>query len=94
MSAFMRAVRDLETALGASRKRLSDAELEKRAAIRRSAHLNRAATQGETLQMDSLEFRRPGHGIGPHEIEPYLGSRFTRDMKAGEIVRPGDLAPA
>src|SRR5204862_258670 len=35
MAAFMRAVRDLETALGGTRKRLSDTELKSRAAIRR-----------------------------------------------------------
>jgi sialic acid synthase SpsE len=92
MAAFMRAVRELETALGGSRKRLSDIELENRAAIRRSAHVRRAVRRGETLQADSIEFRRPGHGIGPDAIDAWLGARFTRDIQAGEMLRPGDLA--
>ena len=94
MAAFMRAVRDLETALRAPRKRLSQTELERRAAIRRSAHVKRAMRRGETLDTDAIEFRRPGHGIGPDAIDPYIGAKFTRDMEAGEIVRPGDLAAA
>ena len=94
MAAFMRAMRELETALGDSRKRLSDTELKNRAAIRRSAHVRRAVRRGETLQTDTIEFRRPGHGIGPDEIEAWLGATFARDMQAGEMVRPGDLAAA
>ena len=91
MTTFVRAVRDLEQALGATRKRLSDVELRNRAAIRRSAHLTRAARKGEALSTELVEFRRPGHGIGPHEIDTFVGAVFARDMQAGEIVRPADL---
>ena len=93
MAAFVRAVRDLEIALGATRKRLSETELKNRVAIRRSAHVRRAVTRGEALDLELVEFRRPGHGIGPDQIEPYVGSVFTRDLESGQIVRPGDLAP-
>ena len=41
--------------------------------------------------MESIEFRRPGHGIAPDHIEQYLGMRYARDMKAGEIVHAADL---
>jgi sialic acid synthase SpsE len=91
MAAFVRAVRDLETALGGTRKRLSETELRNRVAIRRSAHLKRAVAKGELLEDTVIEFRRPGHGIGPHEIEMFLGAAFSRDMRQGEIVRATDL---
>ena len=91
MAAFIRAVRDLETALGGTRKQLSETELRNRVAIRRSAHVRRAVTRGEPLDLDAIEFRRPGHGIGPHEIDRFLGGVFARDLKPGEIVRPGDV---
>lgn len=91
MKAFVQAVRDLEVALGGTRKRLSEAELKNRAAIRRSAHVRRAVRRGEALDLNVIEFRRPGHGIGPDEIEPYVGSTFARDIEAGQILRPGDL---
>jgi sialic acid synthase SpsE len=94
MSAFVRAVRELETALGGTRKKLSETELNNRIAIRRSAHVRRAVRKGEALELDVIEFRRPGHGVGPHEIENYLGACFVRDLKAGEMVRRGDVAAA
>lgn len=92
MAAFVRAVRDLETALGGTRKRLSDAELKSRAAIRRSAHLRRAVKRGEPLQLEAIEFRRPGYGIGPDQIDAFLEMAFARDLPAGQMVRPQDLA--
>ena len=92
MAAFIRAVRELETALGGTRKQLSEAELKNRVAIRRSAHVKRAVRKGEPLGIEVIEFRRPGHGIGPHEIDPFVGAGFARDLEAGEMVRPGDLA--
>lgn len=94
MAAFVRAVRDLEVALGGTRKRLSATELTNRVAIRRSAHLRRAVAAGETLDLDAVEFRRPGRGIAPDRIDDYLGMRFTRDMRQGETVRPHDLGAA
>jgi sialic acid synthase SpsE len=92
MAAFVRAVRDLETALGGTRKRLTETELKNRVAIRRSAHVNRAVKKGEALDLDAIEFRRPGHGVGPHEIELFVGAAFARDMQQGEILRHTDLA--
>ena len=91
MAAFVRAVRELEIALGGTRKQLTETELVKRVAIRRSAHVRRAARKGETLDMDGIEFRRPGHGIAPDRIEQYIGMRYARDMQPGEIVHAADL---
>jgi sialic acid synthase SpsE len=91
MRTFVRAVRDLETALGSSRKQLSEAEIQKRAAIRRSAHLKRAVRRGEPLDLDAIEFRRPGYGIAPDQIDLFVGSVFARDLTVGEMIRPTDL---
>jgi len=91
MRRFVTAVRELETALGSPRKQLSAGELAARQRIRRSAHLNRAVRAGEPLTDELIEFRRPGVGIGPHEIGPYLGARFGRDLPAGSKLRPGDF---
>jgi sialic acid synthase SpsE len=91
MRRFVRVVRDVEAALGSSRKLLSADDLAARRKIRRSAHLKRAVRAGERLVDELIEFRRPGDGIGPHEIEPYFGARFDRDVPAGDLLRPGDL---
>jgi N,N'-diacetyllegionaminate synthase len=92
MTAFVRAVRELETALGGSRKHLSEAELKNRMAIRRSAHLRHAVKRGQPLLMEAIEFRRPGHGIAPDRIDDYLDLTFVRDLPAGQMLRPQDLS--
>lgn len=91
VAGFVRAMRDLETALGGTRKQLSDAELASRVAIRRSAHLLRAVRKGDPLREEDLEFRRPGHGIGPDRIEAFAGMRYVRDLPAGALLRSLDL---
>ena len=91
MKAFVRAVRELETALGSGRKQLAAQEIENRTKIRRSVHLRRAVQAGEPLTADLIDFRRPGVGIAPYEYERYLGMRFARAMTAGQIVMPTDL---
>ena len=60
--------------------------------IRRSAHVRRAVRAGERLVEDMIEFRRPGDGIGPDEIDPYLGTTFRRSLEAGEMLSAADLA--
>jgi sialic acid synthase SpsE len=94
LAEFVRAVRELETALGSRRKVLSATELENRIKYRRSAHLRREVVAGELLVPDLVEFRRPGFGISPSEYERYIGMRFTRGMHAGERVSIGDLTAA
>lgn len=91
MRSFVQVVRDTEKALGQPRKQLSADDAAARMKIRRSAHLRRAVRAGEQLVDELVEFRRPGYGIGPHEIDSYLGSTFDRNMKAGEMLRPADL---
>ncbi len=94
MKKFVAVVRELEIALGSSRKQLSRQEIENRTKIRRSVHLRRAVKTGEPLTIELIDFRRPGFGIAPHEFERYLGMRFARAMASGQIVMSADLLSA
>lgn len=94
MKRFVLMVRELETALGHSRKRLSQTEKEQRRMIRRSAHLTRDVIAGERLSEDLIEFRRPGFGIRPDEYSKYIGLVFSRPLSKASILRPEDLGTA
>lgn len=94
MHGFVKAVRELETALGKSRKEMTREEMTNRMKVRRSAHIKRAVKAGEALSLELIDFRRPGHGIGPHEYESYLGMRFATDLPAHSLITVNDLAPA
>ena len=91
MAGFIRIIREVELALGGSRRVLTPEEREKREAIRRSAYLVRDVLEGEEMGREDFEFRRPGYGIKPDEYRRFLGLRYKRDLKAGHMLKVEDL---
>lgn len=91
MRRFVEVVREIETALGNSRRVLSAAERVKRNAIRRSLHVAVDVAPGHVLQEADLDYRRPGTGITPDRLDEVLSKRLTRAMKAGEQIQWDDL---
>lgn len=92
MSAFVKAIRDVETAMGTSRRIMSAEERQKRDAIRRSIFLKGPAKKGQKLSDVAVEFRRPGYGIGPDFYEQLSDATFTRDIPEGERLSFSDLS--
>ena len=91
MAAFVRSLRDVETAMGTSRRIMAPTELQKRDAIRRSIFLKGPAKAGQKLSEVEIEFRRPGYGIGPDYYDSLLDATFTKDMDAGARLSFSDL---
>jgi N,N'-diacetyllegionaminate synthase len=91
MSAFVRAIRDLETAMGSRRRVLHPEELKKREAIRRSLYLTAPAKKGTRLRDAQFEFRRPGHGIAPDRYEELLDCEIIKDLPAGHRLARDEL---
>ncbi len=91
MAGFVQSIRDLEVAMGSSRRILKPEELEKRKAIRRSIHLAEPAKEGQRLGDVKVEFRRPGHGIGPDHYEMLTDAVFIKDCPAGQRLSFQDL---
>lgn len=91
--AFIQAIRDLETALGAPRRTFSPDEGQKRRAYRRSIFLARSRKAGERIEAGDLDFRRPGYGIPPTELERVVGLAAVRDLDAGDMLKWTDLHP-
>ncbi len=92
MTAFIKVIRDLETALGRTRRVMSAVEKERRTANRRSIHLVRDVKAGAKLSLDDFEYRRPGHGIPPSEADFIAGQTLCRPKRRGERLQWTDLA--
>jgi sialic acid synthase SpsE len=92
MKVFVKVIREVEIAFGKSRRVMSAEELERRDAIRRGAFLTRGVSAGERLERKDLDFRRPGHGIRPDEIQYFLGMRFARDLENDHMLTQEDLS--
>lgn len=93
MDAFIKAIRDLEVALGSQRRILHDDELKKRMMIRRSLYLRTSVKKGMLLSDAEFDFRRPGTGIPPDQFENYLSAKFNTDLPAGHQLTLSDLVP-
>lgn len=91
MKNFVKTIREVETALGSSRRKLHDSEKEKRNQIRRSVFLLSDAQSGQKLNECDVEFRRPGFGISPDQFELISNAILRNDCKAGQIIRMSDL---
>ena len=91
MTAFVETIRAIETALGASRRLMYPAELEKRKTMRRSAYLKDNSVTGQRLDDLNVEFRRPGHGITPDVFEMLAVARLKVDLPAGHMLSFADL---
>jgi N,N'-diacetyllegionaminate synthase len=91
MQAFVKIIRDVETAMGQPRRIMSAEEQKKRFTYRRSIFLSEPVKAGQKLSQAKVEFRRPGFGIGPDMYDGLLDATFTRDLEAGYCLSYTDL---
>lgn len=92
LKGFIRALRDVEIALGQPRRVLSGAEKEKRSKIRRSLFAKRDLKAGEVLAATDVDYRRPGTGLEPEMAERLIGRVLVVDVAAGAMFRWQDFA--
>jgi sialic acid synthase SpsE len=92
MKRFIRAIRDVEVALGKPRRILTDAERFKRNAVRRSLYLAADRAAGHLLAEADIDYRRPGFGIPPDRLTEVLGRPLRVAKAAGERIEWTDLS--
>jgi sialic acid synthase SpsE len=91
MTDFIRTIREVEIAMGTSRRILHDEEREKRKVGRRSVSARKDLRAGHVLSEEDLDYRRPGYGIPPNEVDRLIGKKLRTGKKAGEAFAWTDL---
>lgn len=86
LTAMVRAIRNIEAALGSSEKKPSRSEQKNIEIARKSIVARRAVRQGELLTEENLATKRPGNGISPMDYPKVLGTRAVRDFKEDELI--------
>jgi N,N'-diacetyllegionaminate synthase len=92
LATMVRAIRDVEAALGDGIKQPRESELPVRALVRRSVAARHALPAGHVLAREDLAVLRPGTGIAPREFESVIGRRLARAVTGGEVLKAADLA--
>jgi N-acetylneuraminate synthase/N,N'-diacetyllegionaminate synthase len=88
---LVRAMREVEAALGDGEKRPTSGELENRLLVRRSLAAADPIAAGTVLSADMVAVLRPGTGIPPSERESIVGRRTRRALAAHELIDWNDL---
>jgi N-acetylneuraminate synthase len=85
-AAMVRAVRDVEKALGDGRKVPMPSELKTIPIARKSLIARGAIRRGEAFTADSLTVKRPGNGVSPLLYWDYVGRTASRDYQPDDVI--------
>lgn len=91
MRTIVKEGKNIITALGSSRRIVSDAEMEKRKKFRRSLVARQALSKGHVLKEGDFDAKRPGTGVAPDQVEYIVGRTLARDLAEDQVLRWGDL---
>jgi N-acetylneuraminate synthase len=83
---MVRAIRDVEVALGDGRKAPTASELPNMTVARRSLVAARAIAKGEAFTPENLTVKRPGGGLSAMRYDEWIGRHAARDFEADEPI--------
>jgi len=77
--------------LGSTSRVVSEDELRQRTVMRRSAYSSRAIARGDMFTLENIEFKRPGNGIDPTNLDRLVGRFSRRNIEQGEMLSFADI---
>jgi N,N'-diacetyllegionaminate synthase len=83
---MVRAIRNIEEAMGSGEKLPSPSEQKNIAVARKSIVVKRNIQKGEVLTEDNITAKRPGTGISPMRWFEVLGTNAIRDFREDELI--------
>jgi len=86
LKAMVRAIRNIEIALGDGVKRVTPSECENMEIARKSIIASRWIRRGEPFCEDNITTKRPGSGISPMKWFDVLGKPAPRDFEEDELI--------
>ena len=91
MKKFVKSIRDLEIALGSSRRVISEEQYKTGKNTRRSIVMKKDVKKGDVIEKDTLDYARPGTGIEPFMTDLILEKKFTKELCQGDQLSFGDF---
>ncbi len=86
LKAMVKAVRNIEVALGSSIKKPSKSEKPNMEVARKSIVASKLIQKGKIFSEDNLTVKRPGNGISPMRWDEIVGSVAQKDYDADELI--------
>jgi N-acetylneuraminate synthase len=86
LKALVRAVRNVEKAMGSPLKRPSPSEIDTVALVRKSAVAARDLKAGDILAASDIVLKRPGYGVAPEDLDKIIGMRLVKGADADTVI--------
>lgn len=87
LMAMVKAIRNVEQALGNGQKIVSFSEAKNKAIARKSIVANCRIKKGERFSMSNITVKRPGTGISPMHWDTVLGKIAKKNFQVDEIIK-------
>lgn len=86
LKAMVKAIRNIEIALGNNKKVASKSEMSNKKIIRKSIVAKVRIKKGDILSANNLAIKRPGSGISPMRWDDIIGTFATKDYVEDELI--------
>ena len=83
---MVRAIRNIEKALGNGVKNISASESKNRIVVRKSIVAVKDIKQGESFSEENISVKRPGSGMSPMEWDRVIDKKAKRDFEVDELI--------
>ena len=86
LKTMVKSIRNIEKAMGGSKKEPTIQELENRLIVRKSIVASKDIKKGELFSSDNLTTKRPGTGISPMLWDEVIGKKAKNNYKYDDII--------
>ncbi|MDB9782461.1 N-acetylneuraminate synthase [bacterium] len=86
LKAMVKAIRNIETALGHYKKEPSPSESKNKAIARKSIVASKTIVKGELLTENNITTKRPGNGISPMQWPNIIGTTAIKDYEEDDLI--------
>jgi N,N'-diacetyllegionaminate synthase len=84
---MVKAIRNIEKAMGTGLKRPTESEKKNMNIARRSIHMVKDFPAGHILAENDIIMKRPGDGISPMEMDSVIGKKLVKAVKGDEKLK-------
>lgn len=86
LTAMVKAIRQVEVALGTAVKSPTVSEVKNKSVARKSLVASQVIRAGESFTADNLTIKRPGSGMSPYQYWDMLECSASRDYQVGDLI--------
>ncbi|MDO6579734.1 N-acetylneuraminate synthase [Photobacterium sp. 2_MG-2023] len=86
LAQMVKAIREVEVALGSNVKTPTVSEVKNKAVARKSLVASEKIRAGDVFTFDNLTIKRPGTGMSPYDIWGLQGRKASKDYQPGDLI--------